>query len=248
LNDAPPHASKPLWFDLSPNCKFFSTEVLSWQNQHRMHDFILIFQGGLSMYRLLTGIGVSVVLVLATGFFNVVSADDKRADRNHDDNERRRIERGFKIAPVPLQFKHKNRDLVGLGSYTVNAQGGCNDCHTSPPYADGGDPFAGQPKKVNTTNYLAAGQVFGPFVSRNITPDPENGRPAGLTFKQFRELMRTGVDPDQAHPEISPLLQVMPWPVYGEMTPRDLRAVYEYLRAIPHAEPPAPAEATRQQR
>jgi hypothetical protein len=49
--------------------------------------------------------------------------------------------------------------------------------------------------------------------------------------------MRTGIDMKNAHPHISPLLQVMPWPVYQEMTERDLRAMYEYLRAIPHAEP-----------
>ncbi len=29
------------------------------------------------------------------------------------------------------------------------------------------------------------------------------------------------------------LLQVMPWPVYGKMTDRDLIAIYEYLSAIP---------------
>ena len=58
--------------------------------------------------------------------------------------------------------------------------------------------------------------------------------------------MHTGVDPDQEHPEISPLLQVMPWPIYGKMSDHDLRAVYEYLKAIPHAEPAAPAASARQ--
>jgi hypothetical protein len=29
----------------------------------------------------------------------------------------------------------------------------------------------------------------------------------------------------------------MPWPTFGKMSERDLRAIYEYLRAIPHAEP-----------
>ena len=33
------------------------------------------------------------------------------------------------------------------------------------------------------------------------------------------------------------LLQVMVWPVLRFMTDRDLTAIYEYLRAIPHAEP-----------
>jgi hypothetical protein len=29
------------------------------------------------------------------------------------------------------------------------------------------------------------------------------------------------------------LLQIMPWPVYKNMTDHDLRAIYEYLSAIP---------------
>jgi hypothetical protein len=45
--------------------------------------------------------------------------------------------------------------------------------------------------------------------------------------------MHTGHDPD----EPGEILQVMPWPVYGNMIDSDLKAVYEYLRAIPHAEP-----------
>ena len=65
-------------------------------------------------------------------------------------------------------------------------------------------------------------------ISKNLTPDAE-GRPAGLTFEEFLTLMRTGRDPD----EPDHILQVMPWPVYGEMTRHDLRAVYEFLRAIP---------------
>jgi hypothetical protein len=60
-----------------------------------------------------------------------------------------RVRIGFEIAPVPLDLRGKNRALVGLGSYLVNATGGCNDCHTSPPYAPGGDPFAGEPEIVN---------------------------------------------------------------------------------------------------
>lgn len=147
-----------------------------------------------------------------------------------------RIQRGFAIAPVPLRLRGKNIALVGLGSYLVNAAGGCNDCHTNPPYAAGGDPFLGEPKKINAEHYLAGGVAFGPFTSRNLTPD-EAGRPAGLTYGQFRQVMRTGIDLDNEHPQISPLLQVMPWPVYQDLTEHDLLAIYEYLSAIPHAEP-----------
>lgn len=131
---------------------------------------------------------------------------------------------------ISLDLAHRNRAQVGLGSYLVNSVGGCNDCHTAPPYTQAGDPYAGvgAPKQVNVACYLAGGQTFGPFVSRDITPR-ENGRPAGLTFAQFQHVLRTGEDPDNP----GQVLQVMPWPVYQGLTDDDLHAVYEYLSAIP---------------
>jgi hypothetical protein len=143
------------------------------------------------------------------------------------------IQRGAALSPVPLDMKGLNRALVREGSYIVNAQGGCNDCHTAPPYAPGGDPFQGEEEVVNADCYLAGGIPFGPFVSRNITPRAD-GRPAGRTYEQFKELMRHGTD---FRDDDTPILQVMPWPVYGKMVDRDLRAVYEYLRAIPMINP-----------
>ena len=141
-----------------------------------------------------------------------------------------RIQRGAEVAPVPLHMDGLNPALVREGSYIVNAQGGCNDCHTVPSYAAGGNPFAGEPEVVNAACYLAGGAPFGPgIVSRNITPRA-NGLPANRTLAQFKELMRTGKD---FRNDGSPILQVMPWPVYGKMSDRELEAVYEYLRAIP---------------
>jgi len=38
------------------------------------------------------------------------------------------------------------------------------------------------------------------------------------------------------------LLQIMPWNIYRNMTNRDLRAIYEYLSAVPCiAGPPEPS-------
>lgn len=142
--------------------------------------------------------------------------------------ERSKVQIGYAIAPVPLNTRGKNRVLVGLGSYIVNAQSACGDCHTHPNYAPGGDPFEGQPEVINSNGYLSGGRQFGPFTSANITPDAY-GRPAGLTFDQFKDMLRTGRDPDGS----GRLLQVMPWPVFSKLTDRDLRAVYEYLRAVP---------------
>ena len=184
------------------------------------------------------------------------------ASRAHaEDGDDARIRRGLEIAPVPLSLKHKNRDLVGLGSYLVNAVGDCNGCHTADnatQYAPGGNPYfkGNQPTVINQDTYLAGGNHFvlvpgltPDIVSRNLTPD-RTGRPAGgRTFEEFRQIVRTGVDLDHVHPNCSStvmtdcfpaflpfngdLLQVMPWPTFQHMTEHELRAVYEYLSAIP---------------
>jgi hypothetical protein len=175
----------------------------------------------------------AVVLVVATGLIQaplLYAAQEQLCAVG----QLPKVIRGLHRSPVPLNFEDKSILLVGLGSYIVNAQGGCNDCHTSPSYNAGGDPFKGEPEQINTAGYLAGGSDFGPFVSRNLTPCAD-GKPAGLTFEEFVQVMRTGVDlkDGQSGPPDTPILQVMPWPVYGKMTDCDLRAVYEFLRAIP---------------
>jgi hypothetical protein len=222
-----------------------------------------------------------------------------RAQDNGNSGEEQLVRIGYAIAPVPLNLEGKNRDLVGLGSFIVNAQGDCNGCHTAdgPPnfnYANNGNPyFLNQPlgTKTDPTTYLAGGTPFGqavpssasvggfpsgsipssyppngypidpttgfPYagpviVSRNLTPD-KNGRPeGGHTLAEFKEILRTGKDFDNIHPTcqsdtdpniavgvcIPPpvdgsKLQVMPWPVFHNMTDHQIEAIYEYLSAIP---------------
>jgi hypothetical protein len=222
-----------------------------------------------------------------------------RAQNNGINDEEQLVRIGYAIAPVPLNLEGKNRDLVGLGSFIVNAQGDCNGCHTAggPPnfnYANKGNPyFLNQPlgTKTDPTTYLAGGTPFGqavpssasvggfpsgstpssyppngypidpttgfPYagpviVSRNLTPD-KNGRPEGAhTLAEFKEILRTGKDFDNIHPtcqsdtdpNIAPgvcipppvdgsKLQVMPWPVFHNMTDHQIEAIYEYLSAIP---------------
>ena len=169
---------------------------------------------------LVTALAVSALLL---------PAPNARAHDKDDDDAR--IRQGFKIAPVVLDYGKKKRDAVGLGSYFVNTMG-CNDCHTHPSYLPGHDPFRGEPEQINADQYLTGGRQFGPFTSANLPPDAQ-GNPAGLTFEEFRKTLRTGHDPDGSRTPLPPLLQVMPWPVYGKMIDSDLRAIYEYLRAIP---------------
>jgi hypothetical protein len=142
-----------------------------------------------------------------------------------------RIQRGFEIAPVALNLGGKDRNLVGLGSYIVNTSG-CIDCHTWPNWAPNGNPFLGEREQINTAVYLAGGRPLLnlPGVkSRNITPDPTFGLPAGLTLPEFMNVMHYGQDQQQP----GRILQGMPWPVFGKKTDYELRAIYEYLRAIP---------------
>jgi len=168
-------------------------------------------------------LATALIAAIVLSHSATAGADKKPVDES-------KIQQGYRINPVTLNLDGKNRALVGLGSYIVNT-GGCNDCHTHPSYLPGHNPFLGQPELINTAQYLAGGRTFppSPFVSANITPDA-SGKPAGLTFDQFRETLRTGHNPLDPPGEI---LQIMPWPVIGKKTDGELRAIYEYLRSIP---------------
>jgi len=170
-----------------------------------------------------------VVLVgTAVGLYLVLSARAQNGDPADDEGSK--IQLGYELAPVPLNIRGLDPALVGLGAYYLNAQIGCTDCHTWPNYAPGGNPFLGQPEQINTEDYLGGGRPFpGGIVSRNLTPDPVTGLPAGLTLDEFMNVIHTGADPENP----GDLLQVMPWPTFRNMRDRDLMAIYEYLSAIP---------------
>ena len=118
-----------------------------------------------------------------------------------------------------------------------------------------------------TTGFPYAGPVI---ISRNLTPD-KNGRPeGGRTLAEFKEILRTGKDFDNIHPTCQsdtdpnialgvcvppPVdgskLQVMPWPLFHNMTDHQIEAIYEYLSTIPcidNSFSPAPAGAPNELR
>jgi hypothetical protein len=54
-----------------------------------------------------------------------------------------------------------------------------------------------------------------------------------MTFEDFQNAMVNGeVSSKPGH-----ILLVMPWPVFRHLYQNDLRAIYEYLKAIPSAQP-----------
>ena len=204
--------------------------------------------------RQLANLGSILVLgVIVLGA--IVVGTPRLGAQGADEDMEARVKRGFEIAPVPLNLRHRNRALVGLGSYIVNAVGECDGCHSRGPqtqFTPTGNPYLLSPpfsgkEQINPATYLGGGRDFGPFpspassihiVSRNLTPDKTGLPIGGDTFEEFEHTIRTGIDPDQLHLTLPPpfngaLLQIMPWPAYQHMTDRDLRAIYEYLSAIP---------------
>jgi hypothetical protein len=172
-----------------------------------------------------------------------------------------KVQKGLAISPVPLNMAGKDPNLVGYGSYLVNAVASCNDCHSAGPqteFATGGNPYFGEhPTVVNPATYMGGGNDFGAFpdpngpfphiISRNLTPDSTGLPEGGNSLAVFMQIMRMGIDTDHVHPTCKgapdgtcipapfngDLLQIMPWPILQNMTDDDLLAIYTFISAIP---------------
>lgn len=136
---------------------------------------------------------------------------------------------GLSIAPDFINMKGKDPNLVGLGSFIVNAQSDCNGCHGSDPineYLNNKSPYLLRPNnfplKYNQATYLNGGQNFGPvgpgvvkdmssplfagpglgpnIITRNLTPDFTGNPEGGHDLYSFMTIMRTGHDYDKLHP------------------------------------------------
>ena len=127
-----------------------------------------------------------------------IGSSSPRAKATDDDNDgnESRIQRGLEIAPVQLNLDGKNRALVGLGSYIVNAHVPCNECHGAGPaltqFLPGSNPYVGQPAVINPATYFGGGRDFGAIapgaahiISRNLTPDKTGLPVGGHTFSEF---------------------------------------------------------------
>jgi hypothetical protein len=179
-----------------------------------------------------------------------------------------KVQIGLAAAPVHLNMAGRNPAQVGLGSYLVNVAGDCNGCHSAGPQTQYlGNPYFGQAKMENPATYLGGGRDFGVLIpgtnsahiiSRNLTPDSTGVPEGGASFDEFVSSMRTGVDPDHLHPTcaqgaVNPgcipfpfngnLLQIMPWPNFQDYSDQDLRAIYEYLKAVPCIQGNYPGES-----
>jgi len=152
---------------------------------------------------------------------------------------------GLSVAPVPLNLTglaSSQVELVGNGSYIVNALADCPSCHgAAPAYLGGGcaAPDGGPPACTGIT-FATPGFTV---TARNLTPDPTTG--LQLTEAQFISAIRTGADYHGVVAGASPTqsLLVMPWVTFRWMSLHDLRSVYAYLRAIPAVSNAVPTDS-----
>jgi cytochrome c553 len=112
-------------------------------------------------------------------------------------------------------------DKVAYGSYLVSL-GHCVRCHTPP----------GDGKPFNMSLAYSGGREFPSFgqipasVSRNITPDPEQGI-AKWSDDDIKRAITTAIRPDGTK-----LAGPMPYDWYAKMTPGDLDAIVAFMRTI----------------
>jgi len=163
----------------------------------------------------------------------------------------------------------KTDDFYGFGSQVKMGEHlvhicGCNDCHTPKKMTDHGPDMdwdrmlSGHPanapdpqvnrKEMEGKGLAVTGDLttwvgpWGVSYTANLTPDSTGT----LAWKeeQFIYALRNGIT--KGLPGSRPILPPMPWPEYKNMTDREMKAIFAYLRsikpisnAVPPPKPPA---------
>jgi hypothetical protein len=155
--------------------------------------------------------------------------------------------RGLSISPLALGESSDDQEDdeglgrgVGVGSYIVNAFAHCNDCHTHP---DRAPPLGAT---VNTASFLTGGTVFAtppPLqpVMKTVRATSANLEGAKLgffhetgdTYARFRAIIKTGTLVDETPPRPLAFPMALVAPNLGRLLENDLRAVYDYAKAVP---------------
>ena len=88
----------------------------------------------------------------------------KRVHADEPDSDANLVAIGLRIAPSFINMEGKDPNLVGLGSFIVNAQADCNGCHGSDPaneYLPNHNPYFLEPLNskatYNQATYLNGG-------------------------------------------------------------------------------------------
>jgi mono/diheme cytochrome c family protein len=119
----------------------------------------------------------------------------------------------------------KRTDRLAYGAYLAGPVAHCIGCHT--PLREGG-------QQLDRKRAFAGGRPLHPYgqpgavvVSRNITPDPEDGV-GKWSDAEIKRATIAGIRPDGTR--LSP---TMPYPWYKGIAPADLDALIAFLRTVP---------------
>jgi cytochrome c553 len=153
------------------------------------------------------------------------------------------------LIPAAVLAQDQKSTPVKRGEYLVTTSL-CHDCHT--PLVNGPDgpapdmkrALSGHPQDITirqpasvqepwvgamTATLTAWSGPWGVSFSANLTPDPDTGVLRDFTEEQFVQTLRTGRHQGQGRQILPP----MPWPLIGQMTDDDLKAISAYLKQIP---------------
>lgn len=158
---------------------------------------------------------------------------------------------GLIARAVPGSGQEARPDEARLerGAYLVRTMG-CHDCHTPhKPTPTGAEPdmtraLTGHPAELTmppppklppgpwlwigaATNTAFAGP-WGVSFTANLTPDRATGL-GDWTEEMFIAALRTGRSRGKGRPILPP----MPYPMIGQLTDEDLRAIFSYLQSLP---------------
>ena len=146
---------------------------------------------------------------------------------------------------------------VERGRYLVSV-GGCNDCHSPKKMTDQGpipDPallLSGHPAGIplagadtaTAKNWIlffpmgtASKGPWGTTYAANLTPDPTGI--GNWSEQQFFNAMRKGWY--KGMEGTRPIMPLMPWQNYKDMSDEDLRSIFAYLKTIPPVKNAVPA-------
>jgi cytochrome c553 len=143
-------------------------------------------------------------------------------------------------------------DLVARGKVLVTV-GGCHDCHSpkvmgpNGPEPDMSRMLSGHPETepipqpfkpspdapwviATTADLTTWSGPWGISFPANLTPDTNTGLRSGVwSEEQFIKALRTGKHVGVARDILPP----MPWPMIGQLSDDDLKAIWAYLGSIP---------------
>ena len=126
--------------------------------------------------------------------------------------------------PTVTHVKEPNRaDRLAYGAYL--AGGGAR--HRPPPLREGGQQLDRKRAFAGGRRLHPYGQPGAVVMSRNISPDPDDGI-GKWSDAEIKRATTAGIRPDGAR--ISP---AMPYPWYKGIAPADLDALVAYLRTVP---------------